>query len=1081
MKYTLIANSGLQFVTTTMSINTGEPYQLEDGTLMYYTFIEAFNKGSMTTEVDICTSIYNKEKKVSVAVPIGDLRKENLLAKSNGKYLLDCFGVPQMASNCNLNSKIRSYAAGSNRQTNINKASEVFAIGSLDDFRYMKKDGEEGGFKDLLGRWLPMPMHEIGSGGQSTGEPDGWCRLRIDKVGNVVHGKQKFRLTWAFDTKLAQNRDESKLRPVFYPGSDNNTNSKTYSLCNRVDLLFGDFLNIKSGNAVFDYLKELLQIDFPAKGLKYEFVGFYIYLINYIRLIGAAPQVELFNSDVANAIPVDMSLDIGNSRTCAVLFQNGRFTEAKMLKLTDMSEPWRSVDNPMDYNEAFDMRLAFRRVDFGGDLAQDKSLFQYPSLVRVGREAKRLVYNSLQKDGFKNKKSTNYSSPKRYLWDEKEYPYQWSNLVLNDDSQYLKNAEQIHIKGFTSWFDDSGCLLPKENGSLDPNTLCHYSRSSLMTFVMIEIMQQAVAFINSEEFRGSEGFGATDCRRCLRNIIITCPTAMPVKEQVVLRQAAVDAATLLKHIYPDMPDIEVTPDPDKIQPSNNIGLNKRGWLYDEAFANQFVYLYNEIVNKYGGDVGAFFAKKGHSRTEEKLVKHGFTGNAVTIGTIDIGAGTTDVMIAAYAHTEGGPVTPIPLYYDSFNIAGDDIMKQIVEEVVLEGVNDSGDKNQGSIANALSLHIKEMSPDEILKIKRINEDTTGIYRPLTDRLKTTDDVSVIQDLKHRICLNLVQDFFGVNASIVNEKYRRCRLDFNTQVSVPIAQKFLELLANKQSDRTLSYGDIFPEDKPAKYLLDHFEDNFGFRFEDLKWRYDSDKVSALVEKAMETLMKALNLALYARHCDALVFSGRPTNLKPLTDMLDKYIPVELSNNVVLFDNYRVGKWYPLADSQGYFIKNQKSTVAVGAQVGYLASNGECEGLILDFSKLTQDMPSTAKYIGLYQKQPPEIKEPFLTPDKSSDTISVAIPKNGIVIGCKQFDSPKYPARPLYLLTKSEDIQDNLLRVNLRRSPNDMETVTITNVSGTFGRMDTSEVELMLQTLCDGNFWMDEGAFTLNIAPR
>ena len=49
----------------------------------------------------------------------------------------------------------------------------------------------------------------------------------------------------------------------------------------------------------------------------------------------------------------------------------------------------------------------------------DEEMFQWKSFVRIGEEARRLVYRSLEEEGLAEK-TTNYSSPKRYLWDSKE-------------------------------------------------------------------------------------------------------------------------------------------------------------------------------------------------------------------------------------------------------------------------------------------------------------------------------------------------------------------------------------------------------------------------------------------------------------------------------------------------------------------------------------------------------------------------------------------------------------------------------------------------------------------------------------
>lgn len=60
---------------------------------------------------------------------------------------------------------------------------ELMSVNSLSSFRVKQEQNIKTGFELLLGKWLPMPMYEEEISGQSTGYPNGWCRVRIDAVG----------------------------------------------------------------------------------------------------------------------------------------------------------------------------------------------------------------------------------------------------------------------------------------------------------------------------------------------------------------------------------------------------------------------------------------------------------------------------------------------------------------------------------------------------------------------------------------------------------------------------------------------------------------------------------------------------------------------------------------------------------------------------------------------------------------------------------------------------------------------------------------------------------------------------------
>ena len=627
----LIADSGLHFKTVQVDINPDEPLVLPNGKTLKYTFLEAIDfLNDARIRVDLCSAKDNQW------VPVTALRQaEALETAPNSTLVLDESGVPTVKPDA-IVSLMESYPSGS---------PELMSVNSLAAYRVKQGTEVKTAFELLEGNWLPMPMYEL-EGAQSSSYPNGWCRVRFDAVGErQKNGQQRYRFTWAFDTRLAADAAEGVLRPAFLEGSGE---KKLYALCNRADLLLGNFLTLPNGQneaPIGDYLVSLLGLDLSKEGAdphKYKFIGWYVYFINYLRLCGAAPEVTLYHK-TNRQIPVDMSVDIGNSRTCAVLFENGDFTKARMLRLRDMSEPWQTYEN------AIDMRIVFRRADFGGDLTLDKGLFQWQSLVRVGDEAKRLMYHSLEAKG-ESEKMNGYSSPKRYLWDDRPFDSRWELMVTKDDPTNLQVNPHIFIEGFTDHFDDDGTYLEQAK-ELDLFTLgqtegqCRYSRRSLMSFVMIEMLQQALCYINSSKFRDMHG--QIDCRRYLRNIIITCPTAMPLAEQQALRKAAWVATDLLHKLTPGLPEMTITPDPEKlaIASSDQQELEKRGWLYDEAFASQLVYLYAELAERYSGQIDRFFKLKGHKR--EDIAALGFEGNALTVGTIDIGAGTTDIMVTAY--------------------------------------------------------------------------------------------------------------------------------------------------------------------------------------------------------------------------------------------------------------------------------------------------------------------------------------------------------------------------------------------------------------------------------------------------
>lgn len=1046
----LIADSGIQFIIREIEFNPNEPLLLPGGKTLKYAFCEAVDFLDGTKTFDLLYHHTDEGK----YIPLNELiaSPEVLVRNTTGREMIDASGMVAMDPKTST-TLFSTYKDGDD---------EIYTINSLQSFRV--KSPEDGrtqvpAYTLLLDKWLPMPMFRKEIDGLSSDTPLGWCRMKIHRIGDgAKKGMERFRLVWAFDTTTSEDG-----LSVFRPYIDND--SEQFGLCNMVGQLIGFMASSGDFHAFADYIASLLGIPNDEESCRYK--AFYIYFLNFIRLSGGAPDVTLHSGK--RDVFVDLVLDIGNSRTCGVLFEEGDFTRSKMLELRDLSMPWITYEN-----RSFDMRIVFRKADFGNDIVLDEDMFQWQSFVRIGEEARRLIYRSLEEEGLAEK-TTNYSSPKRYLWDVKPYEGQWENLVTTEDPFNVLLSNDIYVPTLSKHFNADGSFSEEPVSMFsalsqfgDDGTH-RYSRSSLMTFALIEIFQHANSQINSIAFRYK--WGNKDCRRYIRNVIITCPTAMPLTEQVRLRECAVEAFKAINKCNQKFVIPEIIPSPKPLSITDEYEDPEcRVWSYDEASCCQLVYLYAEIGQRYKGEVHKFFELKGHVRPE--LEEVGYKNKALTVGSIDIGAGTTDVMVCSYKYVGNGQslITPTPLFWDSFYLAGDDILRNIIQNFVIEGT-DNKRPDMGGITSALTARILAMTDDDLRNLPCLDE---LVYKNNVDNICLTYDVEEKEHKKIAFASNLIHDFFGKDSSMMGYIERRCRIDFNTQISVPIAQLFMDLLRTRRPAKLFSFDELFPEIKPAEYLLDHFEHHFGFRFEELVWRFEPSEVNDVVKATMEPLLKQLALVLYTQHCDIIVLAGRPTSLDAITELFIKYVPTS-PDRLVRLNDYQVGSWFATADGQGYFY-DQKSIVAVGGMVGYMASHTGLRGLGIDFSEMIRKMKSTANYLGEYNSQRRQVPTTILTPQKSTATLNIAV--FPAYIGCRQLDSPIYQARPLYAIYNNSN--RNALRVTLSRSFHDnRELLTIEEVCDSEGNtLPKNSVELVPQSLVDGKYWLDNGEFELTV---
>ena len=1049
----LIADSGIHFISREIEFNPSEPLILNNGRTLKYTFYDGIDFLEGTRIFDLMY-YHNEEGKY---IPLGELQTADraIVRRPNGREELDESGLPVMTP-----------GYPTTLFTTYNDDDEdLISINSLQSFRV--KDPADSrtqvaAFDLLLDKWLPMPMFYKEVDGITSNLPLGWCRMKMTKIGEGdKKGVCKYRLVWAFDTQLGED-ELSILRPYI---NREESDSVEFCLCNKADL-FMDFLSSSEDFHAFSvYIATLLGID-TTQDESRRYKAFYIYFCNFIRLIGAAPEVTLHDKDNSQDIFVDLVIDIGNSRTCGILFEEGVFTKGKMLALRDLTMPWIEYEN-----KTFDMRVVFRKCDFGNDIVLNEDMFTWKSFVRVGQEARHLLYRSLEEEGI-SEKNTNYSSPKRYLWDKKEYEGQWENLVTTYDPYNVRLAKKIYVPGLSDYFEDNGTYnsegVAKDGGELLDleGKNCHYSRSSLMTFAFIEIFQHAISQINSVNYRNHHG--DKDRRRFIRNVIISCPTAMPLKEQITLRQNACDAFDALTHCMPRLRMANIMPTPKALTTKDPYAdPSKRTWAYDEASCCQLVYLYAEIAERYGGEIHKFFDLKGHVRPEMKA--EGYEGNALTVGTIDIGAGTTDVMVCAYqCEGEGRTrIVPTPLFWDSFYLAGDEILRNLIQNLVIEG-KEHGTVELGNISSALTTRILAMDDEQLLAMPCLGN---VVYREKAKEIaRTTEEEEKAEQKKHFASV-LIHDFFGNDSSMMGYRDRRCRTDFNTQISMPIAQKMMDLLRMRRPSRQYSFDEIFSDIRPADYLLDYFEHHFGFRLEELNWRYDPDEVAGIVRSTLEPLMKQLALVLYTQHCDIIVLAGRPTSLDAITELFIKYVPTP-PDRLVRLNGYRVGNWFPTADGEGYFY-DQKAIVAVGAMVGYLASHTGLDKLAIDFNAMIDKMKSTANYMGVYNSENQRVERTELSPEDSSATLTFdSFPA---FIGCRQLDSNIYQARPIHAIYNYSG--RHTLTITLSRNFHDSrEDIFIEEVADEEGNsLPKNKVELIQQSLVDdGKYWLDKGEF-------
>lgn len=772
MAHTLIANSGIQIITLSLSINTQEKFKM-----WYHEWYDTENGEwrldpvyELRTE-DECI-YYNKQK----------------LYK--GGYLSD----PTI--------EINPLELKDDGITPL-RIDDVNCNGVKGDIFNMTFTDRENKLTLFENKWLPIPYFFKRTEKRFKFGPLNWARMKLIPL-SENKGIKHYNVVLAFDTRTEYEANEYDECPVF---PDRFRVDMDFALCSNEFYLMDYCTSGKCWSYIDEYLLHLVHPNVQRvsqiKGTnvrRMSYIATYTFFINYLASHDLMPKIKLYKDTDVEIKDVDMVVDIGNSRTTALLIEdNSNFNQVRHLELIDYTDLIKGTVDGIVVNkhaEPFDMRLAFRKVNFGDFGIKDSKQFIYPSLIRLGQEANTLIHRAT--NGIDEMESlSTYSSPKRYLWDDHPSKEEWKYLVLEGE----KDDHILNLRGITNQL--------KADGKIDPNgksgSSFHYSRRSLMTFAFLEMLVQARTQLNGEIHRSSKtGLGKPSVPRKIRRVIVTCPTAMSKVEREALVHCAKDAVILLENFeYKDPADNLHPGKSVEIIPAVRSKKDSEGtWYYDEATCSQLVYMYGEVGHKYKGCCNEFFNLYGK-------LDDGDEQPSITVGSIDIGAGTSDLMICKYTYVKGDvtTITPEPKFYDSFYFAGDDMLYALIKNIMILDEN-----------SAFRDELKNLS--------------VAMYR---------------QKMK---------DFFGEDYNGQTIADRVLRRDFNIQYSIPLMCYYLELLKNDSKDCTVSYDDVFTDCPPSASVITGFKDKVGIDITKLQWRFRKAIVSDIVRKEFEPLLKKIS---------------------------------------------------------------------------------------------------------------------------------------------------------------------------------------------------------------------------------
>ena len=864
--------------------------------------------------------------------------------------------------------------------------------------------------------WFPLPILKKCGVDNFIKQPIAWARgylsditeKEVEGTLKLSDGSRRYRLVIAFDTSVSDD-SQDKIDDQLISREDLN-NDELYGLCGSAgsysslekfildprirQWLFGIYVEKKKAE---DPDKNLEKIQCEAENSA-AFIALYVNLVSLIAEQNIVPDVSVkpvLSNDSAkkSCIPVQLVLDIGNSRTCGVLIEDNKLENKDFLGL-------RNLNNPIHiYKEPFPSCIEIAKTSMV-DLPVNENIFDvhvfaWTSMVRTGFEAEALASGKIGNEG-----NTGLSSPKRYLWDNDSAATEWRRNCTMDRTKYMgpSSSNTATIAPISGLINDRFEAVFWKVLSNDPEHDTEIvfspkgSRRSMMTMLIIEILSHAVSQINSCSSRKNNELA--DEYRYLESIILTIPPAMPKQEIKIYAECVHQAIGILwKAMKWDCTKSEHNMMNDETGRSNlwpPIPEVRVDW--DEAMCGQICYLYNEIAYNYNGNVKNFFNATSNRHWSLKNDK------AITLATIDIGGGTTDLVINRYEpeQVNGNTLIPIQMFKESFKIAGDDIVLQMIRQYVVPAIIDYV-VNLGVERTEISRLLKEKlggcSQDNVLERSLKRQFTHQILYPVAleylsryeryNPLSPSDNEAVsfkqiIEQQERRYGVSIAQDVFEYIEYDVNAKLDCERFHVK---DVPIVFKLSEL---------------------------HNDFSLGQRLD-------------ICEKVFNYISEAINSYV----CDIVIITGRPSRLPGVATCFKNFLNLP-KDRIISFNQYHFDSWYPYINANGR-VEDPKTSAVVGAVLCNLVYRGTLSNFYLKVGNLK--IKSCIKYLGQLDTAGEHLTndklffdEPLDFDDakyKIPDTKEIDLPPGTMTVGYRQLKQERWPAYPLYKLTIDEKV--------------------------------------------------------------